>query len=92
MIWSIPTGDLAMNYIELSSSDLLHRFADHLQAVTQGQHFIISIDGVPYARLTPASSTTTLDGHDALEAMKHFAPGAPVPHEVIRAWIEEGRE
>ena len=38
-----------MNYIELSSSDLLHRFADHLQAVTQGQHFIISIDGVPYA-------------------------------------------
>ncbi|MBB1626905.1 type II toxin-antitoxin system Phd/YefM family antitoxin [Achromobacter sp. UMC71] len=81
-----------MNYIELSSSDLLHRFADHLQAVTQGQHFIISVDGVPYARLTPAASTTSLDGHDALEAMKRFTPGTPVAHEVVRAWIEEGRQ
>ncbi|ADP19463.1 hypothetical protein AXYL_06170 [Achromobacter xylosoxidans A8] len=81
-----------MNYLEISSSDLLHRFADHLQAVREGQHFIISLDGVLCARLTPALPTTSLDAHDALEAMKCFTPAPAVPHEVIRSWIEEGRE
>ncbi|CAB3703421.1 Antitoxin of toxin-antitoxin stability system [Achromobacter denitrificans] len=81
-----------MNYLEISSSDLLHRFSDHLQAVRQGQHFIISVDGVPCARLTPALPTTSLDAHNALEAMKCFTPAPAVSHEVIRSWIEEGRE
>jgi len=81
-----------MNYLEISSSELLHRFSDHLQAVREGQHFIISLDGVFCARLTPALPTASLDAHDALEAMKGLAPAPAVPHEIIRAWIEEGRE
>ncbi|HEY9271074.1 hypothetical protein [Achromobacter sp.] len=81
-----------MNYLEISTSDLLHRFSDHLQAVRQGQHFIISLDGVLCARLTPVLPTTSLDAHDALEAMKCFTPAPPIPHEIIRSWIEEGRE
>lgn len=81
-----------MNYIEISSNDLLHRFSDYLQALDQGQHFIIAVDGVRRARLTPVLPETSLDAHDALEAMKRLNPGAPVSHEVIRSWIEEGRE
>lgn len=81
-----------MNYIEISSSDLLHRFTDYLQAVSLGQHFIISVDGVRRARLTPVVPEMSLDAHDALEAMKHVRTGAPVSHEIIRSWIEEGRE
>ncbi len=81
-----------MNYIEISSSDLLHRFTDYLQAVNQGQHFIISVDGVRRARLTPVLPETSLDAHDALEAMKRLHTAAPVSHETIRSWIEEGRE
>lgn len=81
-----------MNYIEISSNDLLHRFAYYLQAVSRGQHFIIAVDGVRRARLTPVLPETSLDAHDALEAMKRLNTGAAVPHEVIRSWIDEGRE
>ena len=81
-----------MDYIEISSSDLLHRFSDHLHALSQGQHFIIAVDGVRRARLTPVLPETSLDAHNALEAMKRLNTGAPVSHEVIRSWIEEGRE
>lgn len=81
-----------MNYIEISSNDLLHRFADYLQAVSQGQHFIIAVDGVRRARLTPVLPETSLDAHDALEAMKRLNTRAAVSHETIRSWIEEGRE
>lgn len=81
-----------MNYIEISSSDLLHRFADYLQALSQGQHFIIAVDGVRRARLTPVLPDTSLDAHDALEAMKRLHTAPPVSHDTIRSWIEEGRE
>ena len=81
-----------MNYLEISTSELLHSFSDHLLAVREGQHFIISRDGVFCARLTPVLPGTSLDAHDALEAMKSFKPAPAVPHEVIRSWIEEGRE
>jgi len=85
-------GGLAMNYTEVSSNDLLHRFTDYLQALHQGQHFIISVDGVRRARLTPVLPDTSLNAHDALEAMKRLHTAAPVSHDIIRAWIEEGRE
>ncbi|MEN5158051.1 hypothetical protein [Achromobacter spanius] len=81
-----------MKYIEVSSNDLLHRFTDYLQALNQGQHFIIAVDGVRRARLTPVLPETSLDAHDALEAMKRLQTAPPVSHETIRAWIEEGRE
>lgn len=81
-----------MNYIEISSNDLLHRFTDYLQALEHGQHFIITVDGVRRARLTPVLPETSLDAHDALEAMKRLNTGTSVSHEIIRSWIEEGRK
>ncbi|QVQ25724.1 hypothetical protein [Achromobacter deleyi] len=81
-----------MKYIELSDEQLREQFMEHLLAVSKGQHFVITIDGVRCARLTPTPPETTLDAHDAIEELKRFKRGPAVAHDVIRSWIEEGRE
>lgn len=81
-----------MKYIEISDELLREQFMEHLLAVSKGQHFVITIDGVRCARLTPTLPDTTLDAHDAIEELKLFPRGQAVAHDVIRSWIEEGRE
>nr|WP_315845261.1 hypothetical protein [uncultured Achromobacter sp.] len=81
-----------MKYIEISDELLREQFMEHLLAVSKGQHFIITVDGVRCARLTPTLPETTLDAHDAIEEMKLFPRSAAVPHDVVRSWIDEGRE
>ncbi|KRC73370.1 hypothetical protein D3C85_669940 [compost metagenome] len=81
-----------MKYIEISDEQLRDQFMEYLLAVSKGQHFVVTVDGVRCARLTPTLPGTTLDAHDAIEELKQFVRGPAIAHDVIRAWIEEGRE
>lgn len=55
---------------EIGSFEAKTRLSELLQAVKRGQHFTITLRGVPVADLIPSESAIHLNAHTAVETMR----------------------
>lgn len=80
------------SYIEIGLFDAKTRLSEIMRRVERGERFTITVRGKAVADVVPNESERKRRAQEAVDALLKMPKVEGVPDEMVRAWIEEGRE
>lgn len=77
---------------EIGLFDAKTRLSEIMRRVERGERFTITVRGRAVADLVPSESKRKRRAQDAVDVLLKMPKIEGVPPEIVRAWVEEGRE
>lgn len=75
----------------VGSYEMKTKFAQYLKDVTSGESLVITLHGVPVAKVSPVGAPDKSDQLNALEELKVMRAKHPIDKNTMREWIDQGR-
>lgn len=75
----------------VGSYEMKTKFAQYLKEVSSGESLVITLHGVPVAKVSPVGIPDKSDRLNALEELKTMRSKHPADRKTIREWINTGR-